>query len=548
MPIELRMARKGSIMAVHGATWHFNPETPRETFQEAFELDPIGSAKDFGADPPETVTAATHDPGAIERYYDTTLLHPVTEDGGFAEWFVGNPMAEYYLHGDLSLRRDTTGLALVHFDVETGKVVADLLMTIVPTELWKLSFERIIHIVMALISRNFRLVKVTFDGWQSYSTIERIANHRYPDGSGIESHVYSVDRNTEAYDTFFNLLHTGKLRYPENKTLFREIKNLKLLDGKRYDHPVITPEGLVGTKDLSDAFAGAATQCVKSRIGMSIAQIDLESIAHEEHILSLQSRVTDTGAAIWELLDQRVDPHERQRVRTVRIDTAGDDILFVLGWYWPADDRHYVDEFLLWERFDESAMEAFRVFLNDVLMAVKVQAFSLGGSVPLEIVTAVQRTGRPMSTPLNVRVPGQHRHVAQAGVGGPIDIKIVRTCLEHVKRKQVSLPKVLPLFKDIRHSTDETLHQRPYLCCFAAWWEFSAKEVQFGRAGRTMPRPVSMGVSAPVTPAAHRHVAPNGDALAQMRQTVQRDNAGITSRATPLDTGPSKTLPRSRRL
>lgn len=523
-------------MFAHGATWDWNPKEGPEAYAEQYLLDPVKARRDYEALPPADVQAAMQDGSAIERLYDPGLRDPILPDGGFAEWFVGDPLCEYYLHGDLSRTRDATGLALSHFDVERGVVVVDMIIRMVPTPDHPLSFERVVLIALALVSRGFRLAKVTFDGWQSYSLIERLTAAR------IESDVYSVDRTTEGYDTFFNLLLTRRVLYPKHEILFREIKALKLYDGRKYDHPP------GGSKDVADAVAASVACCVKARIG-TLNQINLEAIVHEEHAVQIASQVSESGATTYAVASSMVAPEERARPRSVRIDMAEDSMLMLWGWYGASDDRHYLDELLVWDRFDYSAIPSFEELLAALMRLLPVRAFSLGASVPVEVLTIVQATGRHVATPLSARVPGQHTFVAQTG---NVDAKMVRMCLEHVRRQQVSVPRILPLFTDIRYATDDSLGSRPYLCAFAAWWDFAMREQHFGRGGKTLPAPQLGRGGAAINAASRRpgSAVPSGaDDLAGVRAMAYNGHrpAEVYGQQSEASAG-RRTLPRARKI
>jgi hypothetical protein len=85
--------------------------------------------------------------------------------------------------------------------------------------------------------------------------------------------LLSVDRNTEAHDTlkelildarFFIYPGEGDIKDDNNQSViaqaFREWRALRLINGKKVDHP------LGGSKDLVDALAGAAYHVTKMPI------------------------------------------------------------------------------------------------------------------------------------------------------------------------------------------------------------------------------------------------------------------------------------------
>jgi hypothetical protein len=72
---------------------------------------------------------------------------------------------------------------------------------------------------------------------------------------GIPTEWFSVDKDTRAYDTFYELLLESGVDVYYDETLEQELNNLQLINGK-VDH---TSES---TKDLADACVAACYHCV----------------------------------------------------------------------------------------------------------------------------------------------------------------------------------------------------------------------------------------------------------------------------------------------
>lgn len=496
MPVE--MYRLDNVLVARGATWDFNPKVTKESFAKAFKDNPIRAMRDYGAIPPESVQSALPSKELIATLYDPVLQHPILDDGGFAPWFMGDPSAEYYFHGDLSKTRDSTGLAMCHYDVKHGKTVLDLLHALDPKE-QVLSFERVLQIVLSLIKRGFRIKKVTFDGWQSLSLIERLV------AAGIPAEVYSVDRSTEAYDTLINELTSGKLRYYFHAIFVKELQELQLLNGKKYDHP---PAEEGGSKDVADAAAGCVTQCVKARTGLTMDDGSADRSIHAERIFSIQeAEVEGTDSTVHVIDGPPTDPVERTRRRTVRFDVVNNDLVFMMGWFDKQTDHVFVDEYLLWRDYSQPTLEFLEAFIFRLIGWTKIAGFSLSEATPIEIITMLQGTGLPITSPLSLRVPGQHRMIAQ---GGKVTAEAVRMTVAHLKRGTFRIPNCLVLMKDLKYATDDNLTERPYLCALASWYDFTTRESAFGRTGRGLPT-VKAGSSAPL----NAMVGRDGGRLAQ---------------------------------
>ena len=188
----------------------------------------------------------------------------------------------------MSMSTDDTGMSICHYDLVNDKYVVDLIHTINKTKDWKLSFERIFHIVLTLKeSLGFNFAKVTFDSWQSYSTIERLSN------KGVPAGLYSVDRGTEAYDTLIETMLLNQLDYYYQARFIEEMKELKLYKGNKYDHPP------GGSKDTSDGVAGCVANCVMARVGLSLTTHEVEQALHEDHTIPVVVHRTAEGGTYY---------------------------------------------------------------------------------------------------------------------------------------------------------------------------------------------------------------------------------------------------------
>ncbi len=67
---------------------------------------------------------------------------------------------------------------------------------------------------------------------------------------GIEAEVMSVDRDTAAYDTFYDAAHEARLNYYAYLPMYECVKSLVLVRGRKVDHTID------GKKDVTDAVAG----------------------------------------------------------------------------------------------------------------------------------------------------------------------------------------------------------------------------------------------------------------------------------------------------
>lgn len=192
----------------------------------------------------------------VEKCIDETMKHPIDKNGKFEQQFRGTRETRYYIHIDLSLRRDATGFAMTHN--EGNMVIVDLMLRIKAPPNGEISFSAIRDMIYELQARGFYIAKVTYDGWQSIDSIQ-ILQSKF-----ISCDTLSVDRDTRAYDTLKERIYDEKIKYYRYEPFLQEIRRLELIEGKKVDHPPIN-----ASKDVTDAVAGAVLIAVEqaSRMG-----------------------------------------------------------------------------------------------------------------------------------------------------------------------------------------------------------------------------------------------------------------------------------------
>ena len=178
---------------------------------------------------------------------DPTISNPVV-DNMFVSNFKGISSYTYHMHIDLSLTSDCTGIAMCH--KADNKIILDLAVRIKPPKGGEIDLAAIRAIVLELRSRNFNIVKITYDQFQSADSIQELNKQ------GFQAEKLSVDKDLAPYETLKEMFYSGRLKTYHNPDLFNELRRLEFVDGKKVDHP---PKG---SKDVSDAVAGAVYNCV----------------------------------------------------------------------------------------------------------------------------------------------------------------------------------------------------------------------------------------------------------------------------------------------
>ena len=181
----------------------------------------------------------------IEKSIDGNMGSPIDENGKFKPSFKGDNRTWHAIHVDLSLKRDATGIAMVH-EEKDGLVIVDLMMRIKAPPGGEINFSDVRDIILEIRQRGFYLAKVTYDGWQSRDSIQILSN------KGIDCDELSVDRDTRAYDALKAKIYDNKFKCYRYEPFLQEIKRLEFVEGKKVDHPSRN-----GSKDVTDAVAGA---------------------------------------------------------------------------------------------------------------------------------------------------------------------------------------------------------------------------------------------------------------------------------------------------
>lgn len=248
-------------------------EVPR-AFKNSFQNGPEKALRDLAGIPPETedafISLADRVDAArdrwVERHGDES---PVSDDPvrpKFAEWFKAeNDPRRRAIHLDLAIsgNGDALGFAMGHVEELVERegekkpyIVFDCLLRIkaVPgTEIILGDVRQLIYYLK--YERNFRVRKVTMDGFQSTDSLQQFRKKR------IEADYLSVDKQTLPYEDLREALYENRLEFPPYFTYISrgsservEIAIQELLrlqfDGKKVDHTTD------GSKDVADAMAG----------------------------------------------------------------------------------------------------------------------------------------------------------------------------------------------------------------------------------------------------------------------------------------------------
>ena len=176
-----------------------------------------------------------------------------------------------FLHMDIGIKKDKTGVALCYYDGEKEvspgytlpKFKVPLAFDVSRKKGQATSLDHLYQFIKDLVKNGY-LVEFSADSFASSGIIQSCER------DGIPYKPLSVDKTMEAYNVFKNVVNTERLEMPYINILLRECSELQIsFNGKnlehcKIDHPLVskctefdyadTPENLrVGSKDLSDA-------------------------------------------------------------------------------------------------------------------------------------------------------------------------------------------------------------------------------------------------------------------------------------------------------
>lgn len=179
-----------------------------------------------------------------------------------------NPTQSRWMHVDLALSGDYAGMAMghmsgmkhvrrqrndgSHYVVQAPLLYYDFMLGIKPPQgKGQIDLQAIVAFIIALQTYGFDLQEVTFDGYESASSVQILQKN------AINAYVMSVDRNDEAYLHLKQLILEQRANYYDYERFMREITRVQRdLNREKVDHPP------GGSKDVSDGAAGVAKHCM----------------------------------------------------------------------------------------------------------------------------------------------------------------------------------------------------------------------------------------------------------------------------------------------
>ena len=183
-----------------------------------------------------------------------------------------NPDAERFIHIDLGIVNDLTGISMCHVAdyVETSSSNGDFIdpkkMTIVKEPWYVVDFAigisrpnneetnitKIKKFILFLFKSGIKLSKVTMDGYQSTQLRQDLLSE------GVPTEIFSVIRNSAPFDVTRNAIYQSRLSAPRNKTLMDEFKRFKkVYKGNTYKVYYERSQGSISHGDITESLVGS---------------------------------------------------------------------------------------------------------------------------------------------------------------------------------------------------------------------------------------------------------------------------------------------------
>jgi phage terminase large subunit-like protein len=186
---------------------------------------------------------------------------------------------DYFIHVDLAQKHDHAAVGLAHvsgwglFNHESDsplsrgvqpEITVDLIKHWTPRTDQPIDLKDVYNFILDVHRQGFKLKLVTFDRWNSTQTIEDLKSY------GIKAEILSVA--LPHYTDFLIAVNEGRVSGPQNELLTTEMLQLRIMKANKVDHP------RKGSKDLSDAVAGAIFNAAKYSVRGATGEIEVFTI------------------------------------------------------------------------------------------------------------------------------------------------------------------------------------------------------------------------------------------------------------------------------
>ena len=212
-------------------------DVPME-FYEDFRLDPTGSKSAYICDPPQVESLFLDDPEKVELA-TSGFIRPLFDfkDSTSGEYikkeiirapFMYNKSIQHVLLLDLSLKKDSTALTLMHRDED--RIIVDFSTVWIPDPRQNLVVDlQNVEDIIEKIRESVNVQSLYCDRWNSAMLVQKLR------GRGMKAETVRLEYDD--FTLFKKLLYAGNIQLPKNERLLNELKSLQQVTQQRVDHP-----------------------------------------------------------------------------------------------------------------------------------------------------------------------------------------------------------------------------------------------------------------------------------------------------------------------
>lgn len=246
-------------------TWKVNSNFDEESLRSEFKyMSATEFSMEFGAE----FSGMSGEKYIPDHYLETA--QNIGRSIGIKQEIQGHPYVAYYAHLDPATTSHNYALCVVHMEtrVRNKETAAGTekekynLFVVDHLKFWTPSKNQVIKVsevdeYIIDLAKRFRFKLVTYDDWNSASSIEKLRKKNIPTKiTKFRSHYIA-----QIYDNLESLLVNQRLALPYKSTeadlLFNELKYLKRIYTPKGFKITVDKEAPVRTDDLCDALAGA---------------------------------------------------------------------------------------------------------------------------------------------------------------------------------------------------------------------------------------------------------------------------------------------------
>lgn len=249
-----------NVFAMKKPTWKVNPTVTLDSLKREFMKNPEDALARFACMPPDAVDAFFKDKEKIRVAFPPGAPGPFHADWSFKDTFEIDKEKDYYAHVDLGYKHDRAAVAVAHvsdwklisyggnWEHYAPQVSLDLVRYWTPTSTENVDFSAVEDFILLTRRMGFNLKLVTFDRWNSISTMQSLKNY------GIRTDTLSVAK--QHYEDMSLAIVEERVKGYDIPILREELVQLRIIRGNKVDHP------RKGSKDVSDAVVGAVYNAI----------------------------------------------------------------------------------------------------------------------------------------------------------------------------------------------------------------------------------------------------------------------------------------------